>query len=165
MPTSLSAVDKLAGDNGVNVAIAIDGDPKSVMSAIEGLSPHVGVSVSFGNWIEQGIRPVDGLAMIKDRLMVVRLRDRNVLGANGRDVPLGTGVAEAQKFLLEVAKQEPAAAGGAEQMRQLQPSIRGNQAPLYRAGRRSVAGDHRNRATAWHIAGRIRRTVAAGRRL
>ena len=28
MPTSLSAVDKLAGDNGVNVAIAIDGDPK-----------------------------------------------------------------------------------------------------------------------------------------
>jgi type 1 glutamine amidotransferase/sugar phosphate isomerase/epimerase len=106
-PSSLSAVDKLAGDSGVNVAIAIDGDPKSVMSAIDGLSPHVGVSVSFGNWIEQGIRPVDGLALIKDRLMVVRLRDRNVLGANGRDVPLGTGVAEAQKFLLEVAKQEP----------------------------------------------------------
>ena len=77
------------------------------MSAIDGLSPHVGVSVSFGNWIEQGIRPVDGLALIKDRLMVVRLRDRNVLGANGRDVPLGTGVAEAQKFFLEVAKQEP----------------------------------------------------------
>ena len=107
MPTSLAAVDKLAGDSGVDVAIAIDGDPKSVMSSIDGLSPHVGVSVSFGNWIEQGIRPVDGLAMIKDRLMVVRLRDRNVLGANGRDVPLGTGVAEAQKFLLEVAKQEP----------------------------------------------------------
>jgi sugar phosphate isomerase/epimerase len=107
VPSSLSAVDKLAGDNGVNVAIAIDGDPKSVISAIDGLGPHVGVSVSFGNWIEQGIRPVDGLAMIKDRLMVVRLRDRNVLGANGRDVPLGTGVAEAQKFLLEVAKQEP----------------------------------------------------------
>ena len=40
--------------------------------------------------------------------MVVRLRDRNVLGANGRDVPLGTGVADAQKFLLDVAKQEPA---------------------------------------------------------
>jgi type 1 glutamine amidotransferase len=39
--------------------------------------------------------------------MAVRLRDRNVLGPNGRDVPLGTGVAEAQKFFLEVAKQEP----------------------------------------------------------
>jgi type 1 glutamine amidotransferase/sugar phosphate isomerase/epimerase len=107
MPASLSAVDKLAGDSGVNLAIAVDGDPKSVMSAIDSLSPHVGVSVSFGNWIEHGIKPVDGLALIKDRLMVVRLRDRNVLGPDGRDVPLGTGVAEAQKFLLEVAQQEP----------------------------------------------------------
>lgn len=107
MPASLSAVDKLAGDSGVKVAIAIDGDPKTVMGAIGSLSPHVGVSVDFANWIEQGIRPVDGLGLINDRLMVVRLRDRDVLGANGRDVRLGTGVADVQKFLLEVAKQEP----------------------------------------------------------
>ena len=39
VPASLSAVDKLAGDSGVNVAIAIDGDPKSVMSAIEQSQP------------------------------------------------------------------------------------------------------------------------------
>ena len=39
--------------------------------------------------------------------MAVRLRDRNVLGEYGRDVPLGSGVAEAQKFFFEVAKQEP----------------------------------------------------------
>ena len=106
-PGSLSTVDKLASDNGMRVAIAIDGDPKAVMSAIGNAGPHVGVAVDFGNWIEQGIKPVDGLALIKDRLMAVRLRDRNVLGPNGRDVPLGTGVAEAQKFFLEVAKQEP----------------------------------------------------------
>lgn len=107
MPSSPSEVDKLASDNGINVAIAIDGDPKTVMSAIEPLSPHVGVSVDFANWIEHGIRPVDGLGMIKDRLMVVRMRDRNRLGENGRDVLLGTGVADVQKFLFEVAKQEP----------------------------------------------------------
>src|ERR1700733_3548529 len=107
VPGSLSTVDKLAGSNGVGVAIAIDGDPKTVMSAIENAGPHVGVAVDFGNWIEQGIKPVDGLALIKDRLMAVRLRDRNVLGVNGRDVPLGTGVAEAQKFFLELAKLEP----------------------------------------------------------
>src|SRR5579859_162952 len=104
VPGSLSTVDKLAGENGVEVAIAIDGDPKTVMSTIESAGPHVGVSLDFGNLIEHGIRPVDGLALIKDRLMAVRLRDRNVLGPNGRDVPLGTGVAEAQKFFMEVAK-------------------------------------------------------------
>jgi type 1 glutamine amidotransferase/sugar phosphate isomerase/epimerase len=107
VPGSLSTVDKLASDNGVGVAIAIDGDPKTVMSAIRNAGPHVGVALDFGNLIEQGIKPVDALALIKDRLMAVRLRDRNVLGLNGRDVPLGTGVAEAQKFFLEVAKQEP----------------------------------------------------------
>jgi type 1 glutamine amidotransferase/sugar phosphate isomerase/epimerase len=106
-PSSLSAIDKLAGDSGVNVAIAVDGDPRTVMGAIENLSPHVGVSVDFGNLIEHGIKPVDGLGLVKDRLMVVRLRDRNVLGTNGRDVRFGTGVADLQKFLFEVAKQEP----------------------------------------------------------
>ena len=107
MPSSLSSIDKMAGDNGVDVAIAVDGDPKPVMAAIDSLSPHVGVSVDFANWIEHGIRPVDGLAEIKGRLMAVRMRDRDRLGENGRDVLLGTGVADAQKFLFEVAKQEP----------------------------------------------------------
>jgi type 1 glutamine amidotransferase/sugar phosphate isomerase/epimerase len=107
VPSSLSTVEKLAADNGMGVAIAIDGDPKTVMSAIGNAGPHVGVGLDFGNLIEQGIKPVDALAMVKDRLMAVRLRDRNHLGPNGRDVPLGTGVAEAQKFFLEVAKQEP----------------------------------------------------------
>ena len=107
VPSSLSMVEKLAADNGMEVAIAVDGDPKTVMSAIGNAGPHVGVGLDFGNLIEQGIKPVDALALVKDRLMAVRLRDRNVLGPNGRDVPFGTGVAEAQKFFLEVAKQEP----------------------------------------------------------
>ena len=89
------------------MAIAVDGDPKTVMDAIGNLSPHVGVSIDLANLIEHGIRPVDGLGLVKDRLMVVRLRDRNVLGANGRDVSFGTGVADLQKFLFEVAKLEP----------------------------------------------------------
>jgi type 1 glutamine amidotransferase/sugar phosphate isomerase/epimerase len=107
VPSSLSTIDKLAADNGMGVAIAIDGDPKTVMSAIGNAGPHVGVGLDFGNLIEQGIKPVDALAVVKDRLMAVRLRDRNVLGPNGRDVPLGTGVAEAQKFFMEVAKLWP----------------------------------------------------------
>jgi len=107
VPSSLSTIDKLAADNGMGVSIAIDGDPKTVMSAIGNAGPHVGVGLDFGNLIEQGIEPVDALAVVKDRLMAVRLRDRNVLGPNGRDVPLGTGVAEAQKFFMEVAKLWP----------------------------------------------------------
>ena len=56
VPSSLSAVDKLAGETGVNVAIECKGDPKSVMSAIGGLSSHIGVSADFAGWMEQGIQ-------------------------------------------------------------------------------------------------------------
>lgn len=107
MPSSLSALDKLAQENGVDVAIACQGDPKSLMSAIGGLGPHIGVSVDFAKWMEQGWKPVDGLATIKTRLMVVGLRDRSSLGENARDVRLGTGAADLQRFLLQVAEQEP----------------------------------------------------------
>jgi type 1 glutamine amidotransferase/sugar phosphate isomerase/epimerase len=107
MPSSLPALDQLASENGINVAIESADDPKNLMSSIQGLSPHIGVSADFAKWMEQGLRPVDGLATVKDRLMVVRLRDRDVLGANARDVRLGMGAADLQRFLLEVAEQEP----------------------------------------------------------
>lgn len=107
-PSSLSALDKLATQNGINVAIESSGDPKELMSSIDSLSPHIGVSADLAKWIEQGIRPVEGLAQLKGRLMAVSVRDRNTLGNNGRDVRLGTGVAGLQKFLFEIAQEEPA---------------------------------------------------------
>jgi type 1 glutamine amidotransferase len=107
MPSSLSELDTLAGKSGINVAIESQDDPKELMSSIQGLSPRIGVSANLGQWMEHGIRPVDGLATIHDRLMAVRLRDRSRLGTNARDVELGTGTAELQRFLLQVAEQEP----------------------------------------------------------
>ncbi len=107
VPSSLSTIDKLATESGVNVAIASSDDPKALMSAIGSLGPRIGVSADLAQWIEHGIRPVEGLAQIKDRLMVVRLRDRSNLGPNGRDVRLGTGVAGLRQFLLQIAQQAP----------------------------------------------------------
>ncbi len=107
VPSSLSAIDKLATESGVNVAIASSDDPKALMSAIGNLSPRIGVSADLGQWIEHGIRPVEGLAALKDRLLVVRLRDRGNLGPNSRDVRLGTGVAGLRQFLLQLAQQAP----------------------------------------------------------
>ncbi len=107
VPGSLPAVDKLAGENGVDVAIECQGDWKSLMSSVNGLSPHIGLSIDFAREMQQGSTPLNALAEIKTRLMVARLRDRNALGPKGHDVRLGTGEADLQKFLMEVAKQEP----------------------------------------------------------
>jgi type 1 glutamine amidotransferase len=74
---------------------------------MQGMSPHIGVSADFAAWMEHGIRPVDGLAVVKDRLMAVGLRDRSALGPEASDVRLGTGAADLQRFLYEVAVAEP----------------------------------------------------------
>jgi type 1 glutamine amidotransferase/sugar phosphate isomerase/epimerase len=107
MPSSLQQLDSLAGQNNINVAIESRDDPKELMSAIEGLSPHVGASANFAQWMDHGIRPLAGLATVKDRLMVVELRDRSNLGADAHDVPLGAGAGDLQRFFYQVAEMEP----------------------------------------------------------
>jgi type 1 glutamine amidotransferase/sugar phosphate isomerase/epimerase len=106
-PSSLDTVDRLATENNIDVAIESPGDPKALISAIGSLSPHIGVSANLDKWIEQGMRPLEGLAQIKERLIYVSLRDRNTFGLNGRDVRLGTGVADLQRFLFQIAEMEP----------------------------------------------------------
>ena len=107
MPSTLQQVDSLAGQNDINVAIESRDDPKDLMNSINGLSQHIGVSANFAQWMEHGIRPLAGLAIVKDRLMVAEVRDRSNLGADAHDVPLGTGVGDLQRFFYEVAVLEP----------------------------------------------------------
>jgi len=67
---SLPMLDRLANEFGINVAL-------SNHKMLEGRSPRIGVCADTGNWLEKGVRPLDGLALVKDRLMVVKLRGEN----------------------------------------------------------------------------------------
>ena len=104
---SLPAIDKLANEMGVNFAVEAGTDVKSVISAVEGRSARIGVSADLGKWAEAGIEPVEALPLLKGRLMVVHLRDRDRLGARGNDVVLGQGVVGLSRFLMDVVRQAP----------------------------------------------------------
>jgi type 1 glutamine amidotransferase/sugar phosphate isomerase/epimerase len=106
-PSELGSIDKLATESGINVAIDSSNDPQSLMKTIGNATPRIGVNANLAQWMENGIRPIEGLSTVKDRLMAVQLRDRNALGPNSRDVPLGKGVAGLEQFFLQIAKQEP----------------------------------------------------------
>ena len=105
--TSLAAAEQLANEFGINVAVEIRGNTNAVMSAIESRGKRIGVSADIGEWMENGTKPLEGLAMLKDRLMVAHLRDRSGLGARAMDAALGSGVADLAQFLFEIARQEP----------------------------------------------------------
>ncbi len=99
-PASFAVSDKLANEFEINVAVVASKDPKSVMSALEGRSKRMGIAADLGGWMQAGIKPVDGLAVVKDKLMVVEVRDRSALGAAGKDVLLGSGAADLPNFFF-----------------------------------------------------------------
>ena len=101
---NLAVVDALAGELSLTVALDSRTDPKTAAAALQGRSNRVGISADLGGWMQAGIKPVDGLAVVKDKLLHVRVSDRNSLGAKSRPVTLGEGAGALSEFFLAVYK-------------------------------------------------------------
>jgi type 1 glutamine amidotransferase/sugar phosphate isomerase/epimerase len=86
--SSLAELDTLAEEFGIGVAVESRRDPKQTMAALDGRSRRIGVAADLGGWVQAGVTPVDGLAIVKDRLMVVSV------------APLGAGAATLGDFFL-----------------------------------------------------------------
>jgi type 1 glutamine amidotransferase len=78
MPRSLPAIEKLADEFGVNVALS--GSPKVVLEAIQARGRRIGAYADLRTWAQEGIAPLDGIALLNDRLLALKLSDRNALG-------------------------------------------------------------------------------------
>src|SRR3989442_2327806 len=75
--SSFADLDTLAQEFAINVAIESRTDPKAVMNALEGRSKRLGVAADLGGWMQAGVKPVDGLAVAKDKLLIVDVTDRD----------------------------------------------------------------------------------------
>jgi type 1 glutamine amidotransferase len=81
-------LDALAGELAINVAIDSRTDLKATVAALEGRSARMGVAADLGAWTQAGIKPVEGLALVKNRLMVVSVS------------PLGSGAGALGDFFV-----------------------------------------------------------------
>lgn len=102
IPEALTRVEALANEYEINVAFS--GQPQAIAAALRGRGQRLGAYADIGLWMEQGVRPVDGLAQVKERLFAVKLSDRNALGNNGRRVRLGSGAADVTQLLEEIRR-------------------------------------------------------------
>jgi type 1 glutamine amidotransferase/sugar phosphate isomerase/epimerase len=100
-PESLPAIDILANQFEINVAIE-SLSLRNTLNGLAGRSKRIGVCADIGSWSEEGIKPLDGLALVKDRLIALNLRDRSALGDKGRNVALGSGAAGLTEFIREM---------------------------------------------------------------
>jgi type 1 glutamine amidotransferase/sugar phosphate isomerase/epimerase len=104
--TALAGLDAIADQAGVNVAVLADAArPARLLKELEGKSKRLGIGIDTGLWAQDGVPVTEGLALVKDRLLYLRLRDRSARGAGGRNVVLGQGVADLKTLFLEMNKQ------------------------------------------------------------
>jgi type 1 glutamine amidotransferase len=76
-PATLPAIEKLAEEFGVNVALS--GNAKTVFNTLQGRGPRIGAYADLGKWMQEGDDPLAGIELLKDKLMVLKLSDRAVL--------------------------------------------------------------------------------------
>ncbi len=103
-PSAMAAIEKLADEFGVNVAL--NGNPKTVLEALQGRGARIGAYADFGKWMQEGIAPADGIAQLKDKVLAIKLADRSALGKGGRPVPVGSGVAAIATLLADLHRRE-----------------------------------------------------------
>src|SRR5204862_8029557 len=84
-PKAFPAIEKLADEHGVNLALS--GSLKTVLDALRGRGRRIGAYVDLDTWIQDGVAPLDGVAQLKDRLLVVKLGDVDRI-ASGKTAPL-----------------------------------------------------------------------------
>lgn len=79
IPADLESLDKLANEYGMNIAIG--GSMHAALAAVDGRSERIGLSADSGSWVAEGLKPGEALKQAKDRLLVLRLRERSAFAA------------------------------------------------------------------------------------
>jgi sugar phosphate isomerase/epimerase len=80
-------------------------DPNYVLSVVKDRDARIGACADTGHWATSGIKPIDGLRILKGRVISCHLKDRPEIGAQKPDTIYGTGVADIGGMLDELKKQ------------------------------------------------------------
>ncbi len=109
-PEALGTVEKFCDAYDINVALhnhdakasPVYWQPAGILKACAGRSKRLGACADLGYWMRSGIDPVQGVRQLKERLITVHMHDLHAGGADGHDVPWGTGVGHTEAVLKEL---------------------------------------------------------------
>jgi len=81
-------------------------DPSYIAELVKGRDPRIGACIDTGNWMRSGIRPVDGIKILKGRILCVHMKDMTEFGRrDAHEVPFGTGASDIRTCLEELKAQ------------------------------------------------------------
>jgi len=111
-PKQFDEIEKLCEEFKINVALhnhpkpSRYWDPQVVLDACKGRSRRIGACADTGHWMRSEIKPIDGLRLLRGRIVSFHFKDLNKMGQGAHDVPWGTGAGDAKAALAEVRAQE-----------------------------------------------------------
>lgn len=80
-------------------------DPAYVLSVVANRDARIGACADVGHWATSGIRPLDGIKLLKGRIISVHMKDRTAIGRQTEDVPFGSGISDIGGILRELKRQ------------------------------------------------------------
>lgn len=81
-------------------------DPNYIAGLVKGRDRRIGACADTGNWTRSGVRPVEGLRVLKSRILCVHLKDMTEFGKrDAHEVPFGTGASDIKGCLDELLAQ------------------------------------------------------------
>ena len=106
----LERLDKFANEYNINVAIHNHGPeispnnwrPDQILALCEGRSKRIGAAPDLGYWLRNGIDPLEGVRLLKDRVLTLQMHDLHEAGGKGHDVPWGTGIGKSEALFREL---------------------------------------------------------------
>lgn len=100
-------LDALCNEYGINVAFhnhPYSWPPEKVLAACKGKSCRMGACADTGHWMRKKIKPIDGVKMLKGKIVSFHFKDLHQFG-NGHDVPWGTGEGDLKTVMTELKAQ------------------------------------------------------------
>jgi sugar phosphate isomerase/epimerase len=80
-------------------------DPNYVLSLVKDRDLRIGACADTGHWQTSGLDPLEGIKILKGRIISVHLKDKTEPGHAGHDVPYGTGSGKIKEILDELKAQ------------------------------------------------------------
>lgn len=112
----LDMIEKLVKEFDIRVAIhnhprrADNADykvwnPAYVLSVVKDRDARIGACADVGHWATSGVTPLDGVKLLKGRIVSVHMKDRTAFGKSTEDVPFGAGISNLKGVLDELKRQ------------------------------------------------------------
>lgn len=107
---SLDTIERLCDEYDINLAISNRnnkatqryGETQEALKVCNGRSKRIGACGNTASWVGSGIDPVEAIRLLRERLIILLVRDLSELTGEGRDVPWGTGVGKIGLLFEEI---------------------------------------------------------------